>query len=52
MSNMASTTVDDLTAALESTKVTPSGVSFQGKSLKLDKEEDGKFYLCSLKVFL
>ncbi|KAF2879068.1 hypothetical protein ILUMI_27103 [Ignelater luminosus] len=52
MSNMASTTtVDDLTAALESTKVTPSGVSFQGKSLKLDKEEDAQVIVDAITNF-
>lgn len=39
---MTSFNVDDVVNALESTHVSPNGVSFEGKSLKLDTEEDGK----------
>lgn len=39
---MAGFNMDDVAKALEKTHVTPSGVSFEGKSLKLDSEEDGK----------
>lgn len=39
---MASSDLDDVAKALEKTHVSPSGVSFEGKSLKLDTEEDGK----------
>lgn len=38
---MSSANLDSLTTALENTRVSPSGVSFAGKSLKLDSEEDG-----------
>ncbi|KAJ8965599.1 hypothetical protein NQ317_004358 [Molorchus minor] len=34
--------LDSVTEALENTRVSPSGVSFAGKSLKLDTEEDAK----------
>ncbi|VEN64230.1 unnamed protein product [Callosobruchus maculatus] len=34
--------VDSLTEALQKTKVSPNGVSFAGKSLKLDNEEHAK----------
>lgn len=44
---MANTNIDDLTNALESTRVSLSGVSFAGKSLKLDTVEDGKVMLNS-----
>lgn len=39
---MGDINLDQVTAALEGTRVTPSGVSFQGRSLKLDTEDDGK----------
>lgn len=39
---MSSFNVDFLAEALQSTKVSPSGVSFAGKSLKLDSEDDAK----------
>ncbi|KAI4471845.1 ran gtpase-activating protein 1 [Holotrichia oblita] len=35
--------IEDVTEALENTRVTISGVSFAGKSLKLDSENDGNF---------
>ncbi|RZC35372.1 ran GTPase-activating protein 1 [Asbolus verrucosus] len=39
---MSNTNIENITSALESTRVSPSGVSFAGKSLKLDSEEDAK----------
>lgn len=39
---MANANVEDITSVLESTRVSPSGVSFAGQSLKLDSVEDGK----------
>lgn len=39
---MAAFNLDDVAKALEKTHVSPSGVSFEGKSLKLDSEQDGK----------
>lgn len=39
---MASLNIDSLTSALEGTRVSDSGVSFAGKSLKLNTEDDGK----------
>ncbi|KAJ8927708.1 hypothetical protein NQ314_019796 [Rhamnusium bicolor] len=39
---MASTNLESVTAALQNTHVSPSGVSFSGKSLKLDSEDDAK----------
>lgn len=42
---MDNLSVDDVASALENTRVSPSGVSFEGKSLKLDNEEDGKLFL-------
>lgn len=39
---MSGANVDELANALESTRVSPNGVSFAGKSLKLDTEEDGE----------
>lgn len=41
---MSNPSVDEVATALESTHVTPSGVSFAGKSLKLDSEEDGEHH--------
>ena len=38
--------IEDVTAALLSAQVSLSGVSFEGKSLKLDNAEDGKHCLC------
>lgn len=39
---MATFNLDAVTAALQNTRVSPSGISFAGKSLKLDNENDGK----------
>lgn len=39
---MSNTSVDEVVNALENTRVSPTGVSFQSKSLKLNNEEDGK----------
>ncbi|XP_044269060.1 ran GTPase-activating protein 1 [Tribolium madens] len=39
---MTNTNVDDLTNALQGTRVSPSGVTFAGQSLKLDTVEDAK----------
>jgi Ran GTPase-activating protein 1 len=39
---MANANVEDITSVLESTRVSPSGVSFAGQSLKLDSVEDAK----------
>lgn len=46
--------IEEVTGAFENTRVSASGVSFAGKSLKLDSENDGKYncnvsdrvYLC------
>lgn len=35
--------LDTITTALQKTHVSPNGVTFAGKSLKLDNENDGKF---------
>lgn len=40
---MSNVNVDSLVSALENTRVSASGVSFAGKSLKLDSEDDGEF---------
>ncbi|CAH1123149.1 unnamed protein product [Ceutorhynchus assimilis] len=42
MSRSSDVNVDSLAEALQSAKVSSSGVSFAGKSLKLDTEEDAK----------
>lgn len=34
--------IESVTASLQSTHVSPNGVTFAGKSLKLDNEKDGK----------
>lgn len=39
----SSINVDSVTAALQKTHVSPNGVTFAGKSLKLDDEKDGMF---------
>lgn len=39
---MSLSTIDDITDALEDTRVSLNGVSFAGKSLKLDTSEDGE----------
>lgn len=41
---MAGLNLDSLTSALENTRVSPSGISFAGKSLKLDTENDGNIF--------
>lgn len=38
---MSNPSVDEVVSALENTRVSATGVSFEGKSLKLDNEEDG-----------
>lgn len=38
---MSNFNIEDLTSALADTKVSQSGVSFQGRSLKLDTAESG-----------
>lgn len=45
---MSNTSVDEVVNALENTRVSPTGVTFEGKSLKLDNEEDGKLRAASL----
>nr|XP_023018802.1 LOW QUALITY PROTEIN: ran GTPase-activating protein 1-like [Leptinotarsa decemlineata] len=39
---MSSINIDSVTSALQNTRVSPTGVTFAGKSLKLDTEEDAK----------
>lgn len=39
--------LDSVTSALQKTHVSPNGVSFAGKSLKLDSENDGKYNILS-----
>ena len=39
---MSDSTLDEVTKRLEQTNVNSTGVSFQGKSLKLDSENDCK----------
>lgn len=38
---MSDTFVDEVTKQLSDTSIESSGVSFEGKSLKLDTEDDG-----------
>lgn len=38
---MSDTVVDEVTKQLSDTSIESSGVSFEGKSLKLDTEDDG-----------
>lgn len=47
---MTDLNVDILTAALGSTYFSPKGVSFAGKSLKLDTEADGKLNLKKIQI--
>lgn len=53
---VAMTELDDVVLRLAATRVESSGVSFQGKGLKLDSEDDGRlcpicFSVCFLAVF-
>lgn len=41
---VAMSELDDVVERLAATHVEPSGVSFQGKGLKLDSEDDGRLY--------
>jgi hypothetical protein len=41
---MSDTVVDEVTKQLSDTSIESSGVSFEGKSLKLDTEDDGNFF--------
>lgn len=42
---MAAFNLNDITSALQNTRVSPDGVTFEGKSLKLDTEDDGNIAL-------
>jgi hypothetical protein len=42
---MSDKVVDEVTKQLSDTSIESSGVSFEGKSLKLDTEDDGNFLL-------
>lgn len=47
---MSSANLESVTAALQNARVSPSGVSFAGKSLKLDSEEDGIFQNATVSI--
>lgn len=51
MSSASSITLDSITASLEKTRVSNKGVTFAGKSLKLDNEKDGKSVQQSIPLY-